>query len=162
MIAQVIQILTSEGQRMTEEIRKNTPVATGKFSKSLDYEVTRGQNTAGLQIRAMKFFRVVETGRRPTPDKKPSRKMIENLKEWLQALGKEQSLAWAIAVTINQKGTKLWRDGGRTDIFSNVLSERNINKLERSLLDTIAEFTLNDFLKNLERNKLIKNARDIT
>jgi hypothetical protein len=156
MIAQVIQILTTEGQRMTDEIRSKTPKVTGKMSNSLAYEVSQTPTQATLKITARPYFRVVETGRRPTPDKKPSRKMIENLKEWLQALGKEQSLAWAIATNINKKGTKLWRDGGRKDIFSDVLSDRKIAKLERSLLDVIADYTLSTFLKDLERNKLVK------
>jgi hypothetical protein len=153
MIAQVIQILTTEGQRMTDEIRSKTPKVTGKMSNSLAYEVSQTPTQATLKITARPYFRVVETGRRPTPDKKPSRKMIENLKEWLQALGKEQSLAWAIATNINKKGTKLWRDGGRKDIFSDVLSDRKIAKLERSLLDVIADYTLSEFLKDLKRNK---------
>jgi hypothetical protein len=156
LIANVITILINEGQRMTDEIKKNTPKVTGKSAASVDFTVSHTTNTAELQITAKKYFRVVETGRRPTPEKKPSRKMIENIKEWLQALGKEQSLAWAIATAINKKGTKLWRDGGRQDVFSNVLSERSIDKLNRNLQDAIADFYLQDFIKNLEKNKLIK------
>lgn len=158
MLANLIQLLTSEGQRLTEQIKNNVPKVTGKTAQSLGYEVTSTETTATLQITAKKYFRVVETGRRPTPDKKPSRAMIENISEWLKALGKEESLAWAIATSINKKGTKLYRDGGRQDVFSNILSERNIDKLARNAQDVLAEYYLNDFIKNLEANKLVKNG----
>lgn len=158
MLTNLIQLLNAEGQRLTEQIRSNTPKVTGKTERSLAYEVTQEGSTFTLQITAKKYFRVVETGRKPTPDKKPSKAMIENISEWLTALGKEQSLAWAIATSINKKGTKLYRDGGREDVFSNVLSNRAIDKLTRDAQDIIAEHYLNDFLKNLEANKLIKDG----
>lgn len=154
MVSEILNILNSEGSRLTEAIRANVPRVTGKTADSLAYEVSQDGTVFSLQITAKKFFRVVETGRKPTPDKKPSRAMIENISEWLAALGKEQSLAWAIATSINKKGTKLWRDGGRQDVFSNVITDRAIDKLSRTVLDVVAEAYLKDFLKNLKDNKL--------
>jgi lysophospholipase L1-like esterase len=142
---------------MVEQIRANTPQVTGKMAKSVGYVVNATNQSASLQITAAPFFRVVETGRKATPNKKPSRAMIENIGEWLKALGKEQKLAWAIATKINKEGTKLWQAGGRTDVFSNVLDEKNIRKMEVSLRDAIAEFYLRDFLLNLKKLKLSKN-----
>jgi hypothetical protein len=154
MIGNIVQILTQAGQSLSEQIKNNTVKVTGKSAKSVGYEVSVEKTTANLKITAKPFIRVVETGRKPTPDKKPSRKMIENISEWLNALGKEQSLAWAIATNINKKGTKLWQQGGREDVFSNVLSERNINKIERTVLDEFAKAYLDEFLKELKANKL--------
>jgi hypothetical protein len=157
MIANVIQILTNEGQRLTDVLRANTPKVTGKTARSIGYNVTTTRDTATLQVTAKKYYRVVETGRRPTPDKKPSRAMIENISEWLRVLGKEEGLAWAIATKINQEGTRLWKAGGRKDVFSNVLTERHRDKLERTLQDAIADHYLQDVLIQLRREKLIKN-----
>ena len=155
MIGQVIQILTSRGQSLTDAIRNNVVKVTGKTAQSLGYEVISDRTSATLRITAKPYFRVVETGRKPTPGKKPSRAMIENIGEWLEALGKEQKLAWAIATSINKKGTKLWQQGGREDVFSNVLSDRAISKLERDVFDIIADDVLQEFLKDLKRNQLI-------
>lgn len=156
MIAQVIQILTNQGQSLTEQIKANVPRVTGKTADSLGYEVVSDKDSATLTITAKPFFRVVETGRRPTPEKKPSRDMIKNITEWLKALGKEQSLAWAIATKINKEGTKLWRDGGREDVFSNVLTDRAFNKLERSVYDALADHYLETVITDLKRLQLIK------
>lgn len=154
MIANVIQILTNEGQSLTDQIRKNVVKVTGKTAQSLGYEVTSTKDTSTLTITAKPFFRVVETGRKPTPDKKPSKEMIENISDWVRALGKEQKIVWAIATSIQQKGTKLYRDCGRKDVFSNVLSDKNIAKLERTVFDELAKYTLDQFIIDLKKNKL--------
>lgn len=158
MISSIVQILTTEGQSLTEQIKSNVPKVTGKSAQSVGYEVVVDGSIVSLQISAKKFFRVVETGRKPTPGKKPSRAMIDNITEWLQALGKEESLAWAIATSINQKGTKLYRDGGRQDVFSNVLSDRAITNLEKSVLDIVAAAVLKQYIEDLEKLKLVKDV----
>lgn len=158
MIAQVLQILTNTGQSLTEQIRNNTPKVTGKTAQSLGYEVRATRDEATLTITAKPFFRVVETGRGPTRTnyEKGEKTLVEAIKEWLSAQGKEQGLAYAIAKSIHKKGTKLYQQGGRKDVFSNVLTDRAIANMEKSVFDALADFYLNDFLENLKRNQLIK------
>jgi hypothetical protein len=144
---------------MTDEIKKNTPKVTGKSAASVDFTVSHTANTAELQITAKKFFRVVETGRGPTKSgaSKSTPSLVDAIKEWLKAKGESDvGMAYAISKRIHKKGTKLYQQGGRKDVFSNVLNERAIDKLGRNLQDAIAEYYLQDFIKNLEKNKLIK------
>lgn len=158
MIAQVLQILTNHGQSLTQQIKANTPKVTGKTAESVGYEVRATASESTLMITAKPFFRVVETGRGPTrPDYQRGEKtLVEAIKEWLSAKGLEQGLAYAIAKSIHKKGTKLYQQGGRKDVFSNVITDKVIANMERQLLDAIAEFHLRDFMENLKKNQLIK------
>jgi hypothetical protein len=145
----LIQILSQEGNSIVKQIQSNLSSsgnnATSKTSKSLRYEVLRDGTKAILQVIGRPYFMVVETGRKATPDKKPSKGMVDNIKEWLQAKGKPQGLAWAVATAIQKKGTKLHQSGGRTDIVSNVINESRISKIEQIALQAFAK----DFLEQL-------------
>lgn len=157
MIASIIQALTGYGQSFTEQIKANTPKVTGKTANSVGYEVRALRDEATLTITAKPFFKVVETGRGPTRAdyQKGERPLIEAIKEWVKAKGMEEGLAYAITKSIHKKGTKLYQEGGRQDVFSNVLSERAIQKMEKSLYDLLAEHYLDDYITNLKQNKLI-------
>lgn len=144
MIAEMIKILNHEAGGLVQQIRNNLASsgtnASNKTSESVEYEIdSEGQYKYRIQILGRPYFMTVETGRKPTPDKKPSREMIENISEWLRARGKEQSLTWAIAMGINKKGTKLWQDGGRKDIVSNAISDTALDKLAQRLLDDFGD-----------------------
>lgn len=96
---------------------------TGKTAQSMRKEVKDdGPKIVGT-VYVPKYFKVVETGRRPTPDKKPSREMLDNIREWANAKGLTKGAEWAIATTINKEGTKLWKEGGREDIFTPATDE---------------------------------------
>jgi hypothetical protein len=161
MIANVIQILTAAGQNLTQQIKENTPKVTGETARSLGYEVSAENNTVTLTISAKKFFKVVETGRGPTKGGASSEgpSLVENIKKWLRAKGESNlGMAYGIAKRIHEKGTLLYQQGGRQDVFSNVLTDRNIQKIEKSVLDAMAEYYLNEFITNLKQNKLIKDV----
>jgi hypothetical protein len=63
--------------------------------------------------------------------------MIENIKEWVAARGKPESMVWAIATKINKEGTKLWQQGGRTDIYTD-LKEGFADKIFMEAVENIA------------------------
>jgi hypothetical protein len=84
------------------------------------------------------FFAVVETGRKPTPSYKPSKAFVASIKEWMDAKGKTGS-AYAIAQSIHKKGTKLFREGGRSDIYSNVINQNLTDKISLDLLNKFAQ-----------------------
>lgn len=124
MTAGLLTILSDETNYFLSEVKRNLDntgtTATGKSRDSLRYEITEEGNKIVLTVFGKPYFAVVETGRKPTPDKKPSRAMIENIKEWVNARGKPESMVWAIATKINKEGTELWKKGGRTDIYTDL------------------------------------------
>lgn len=137
----VTPILKTVGETTVRKIRENLSStgtdATGKTSRSLKYEITKEGDTVTLRVTAKPYFMVVETGRKATPDKKPSREMIDNLGEWLRARGKEEGAKWAIAIKIQKEGSDLHKKGGRKDIVSNVVNDALVQETKILLL---AEF----------------------
>jgi hypothetical protein len=112
---------------MVNDIRANLGAtgtnATGRTSQSLRFEITQNGGKMNMRLYGRPFFMTVQTGRRPTPEKKPSREMIDNLRVWMEARGMDASKVWGLATKINQRGTRLWLEGGREDIVDPVVDE---------------------------------------
>lgn len=144
MNVELINILHKYGTDTVSQIRQNLSStgtdASGKTSQSLRYEVSQEGTKATLKILGKPYFTVVETGRKATPQyTKPSEDFVTSIKEWLSARGKDQSHAYAIAKDIHKRGTKLFRDGGRKDIYSNVLNQNLVDKISLDLLNKFAQ-----------------------
>lgn len=159
MNAELIAILNKYGNSTVEQIRSNLSStgtnATGKTAQSLRYEVTNEGTKATLKVIGKPYFAVVETGRKPTPEyTKPSYEFVNSIKEWLNARGKSELSAYGIAKGIHAKGTKLFRDGGRKDIYSNVVNQNLVDKISVDLLDKFAT----QFLANAV--KVFKDGSD--
>jgi hypothetical protein len=157
MITEMIKILNLEAQGLVEDIRKNLALtgtnASSETSDSVEYDLTHsGLSKYKILIQGRPYFMTVETGRKPTPDKKPSREMVDNLAKWLRSVGKNESMKWAVATEINKHGTKLWQKGGRKDIVSNVLSESNLDNIARRLLEDFGDQFLTESA-NIFNNK---------
>lgn len=138
---EIFDIVQSEGINLINNVRANLGStgtnATLRTSRSLRIEVKQEGTKVKLQLIGRPFFMSVETGRRPTPGKKPSREFIENLKPWMEERGIDLSQVWAIANTINRKGTRLWLDGGRADIVTSAIDEYT-NNVALAILDNAA------------------------
>lgn len=152
MNADLISILNKYGASTVQQIRDNLQStgtnATGKTSQSLRYEVINNGDKATLRVLGKPYFAVVETGRKPTPQyTKPSVEFVDSIKEWLRARGKSEGSAYGIAKSIHSKGTKLYRDGGRKDIVSNVVNQNLVDKISADLLDKFARQFLNNVVK---------------
>lgn len=148
MVVDVLSILQSYGNSTVEHIRSNLSTsgtnATGKTSRSLRYEVIVEGNSTTLKIVGKPFFKVVETGRKATPQyDKPSEDFVASIREWAQAKG-IPGAAYAIAKSIHQKGTKLHQSGGRDDIFSNVVNDDLVSRISKDILDKFAA----EYLRN--------------
>lgn len=148
MVVDILSILQSYGNSTVEQIRSNLQStgtnATGKTSRSLRYEVIVESNTTTLKVIGKPFFKVVETGRKATPQyDKPSEDFVASIREWAQAKG-IPGAAYAIAKSIHQKGTKLHQSGGRDDIFSNVVNEDLVSRINQDILNKFAT----EYLKN--------------
>ena len=139
---ELIDVVNNEGIHLINNIRVNLGStgtnATLKTSQSLRIEVTQSGDIIKLTLFGRAFFTSVEDGRRPTPGKKPSREFIENLRPWAEARGIDQSAVWAIATSINKKGTNLWRAGGREEILEPAVDEF-INNVSQAALDNEAD-----------------------
>lgn len=154
--AEIISILNKAGETAVQRIRNNMAStgtnATGKSSQSLNFEVIQQGESVILRVLGREYFAVVETGRRPTPQyTKPSKTFVDSIREWLVAKGKSESSAYAIAKSIHQKGTKLFRQGGRSDIFT---SEEKplIEQVSTELLDKYANLYLTEYTRILNGN----------
>jgi hypothetical protein len=138
----IIKILTNEGIDLANNIRANIGAAgqwtTGETGNSLHIKVTQEGTKVKAQLLGRPYFMTVQTGRKPTPGKKPSREMISNITRWVEARGIDLEAVWAIAMTIQRRGTDLWLRGGRTDIVDPAVDEF-INNVSQALADAGAD-----------------------
>lgn len=150
MTTDIVALLNSEGNSMVTQVRANmqstSTNATNRTQQSLQSNVTIDGQTIRLQITGKKYFMVVETGRKPTPDKKPSKDMVTAIYEWMQVVGLEGE-AYGIAMGIQKHGSKLWQKGGRKDIVSNVIDETMISRVSQEILDLITDEVVKEFAK---------------
>lgn len=139
---EIFEVIQSEGIGLINDIRVNLgrtgTNATVATSQSLRIELKQEGSKTKMQLLGRKFFMTVQTGRRPTPGKKPSREMIDNLKEWVNARGLDESAVWAIATKIQQRGTRLWFEGGRTDIVDPAV-EDFVDNVSENVLESEAD-----------------------
>lgn len=139
---EIFKIIQSDGIELTNNIRINLgrtgTTATNETQHSLRIEIKQEGTKYKMQMLGRPFFMSVETGRRPTPEKKPSRQMIDRLKSWCDARGIDESAAWAIATKINKQGTELWRKGGRNDRVTPAINEFQ-SDVSTHLLDAAAD-----------------------
>lgn len=123
-----------------------------------------GQDASGDTSREIKFIMpsdnqvivsgpsyvyVLETGRRP--GKMPP--VTPNMTNWIVSKGLSidktvESVGFAISKTIAEKGTKLFQQGGRTDIITPAISDERVDKL----VNKLADISLNLFVGNIEEN----------
>lgn len=141
----MIDILTSQGNSVISQIKENLAStgtnATGETGNSLRLEVKNEGFKQILKIYGRPYFMTVETGRKPTPEYKPSQQFVASIKKWMEAKNVEGS-AYGIAQAIHKKGSKLFREGGRTDIVSNVVGESFVQSISKEILDKFAKEVL--------------------
>lgn len=119
--------------------------ASGKTSKSL--EIVQNENGTALVGRS--FFSVLETGRKAGKVPKNFRQIIE---KWATDKGltfetpaKLRSFSYLVARKIAAEGTKQYRTGRRTDVFTDAINETVTsiqNQLGSEVLKEIV--TIND------------------
>lgn len=105
--------------------------ASGQTSASVRSEPTPGHST----VTGKAFIFVVETGRKPG-----RRPPVSKIVSWLQTgkvsfQGKIDSAAFAISKKIGEVGSKLFREGGRTDIITPAISNERVDKLTKEIAD---------------------------
>jgi hypothetical protein len=134
----------------TKQVTEFGPMyASGKMSDSLDYRIDAG----GLTIYSSeKYFTVLETGRKP--GKRPPISVIE---KWIRTkpVASEmnpRSLAFLIARKIGEKGSLLYRQGGRSGVISDEINDK---VLQEKLIDVIGvefrNYVINEFINKSVR-----------
>jgi hypothetical protein len=139
----ISELLEAFGIDSVELIRNNMANAgqnaSGKTSRAIEWKSPEPNK---LIVDGPKFVYVLETGRKP--GKRPP---VSPIKEWLEAKsipvsGSIDSAAWAISTAIGKKGTKLFQDGGRTDIITPAQAPARFDKLESDIADIALNLTV--------------------
>lgn len=145
--------------------------ASGRTMQSIRKSIT----DEGGVVFARAYFGVLETGRKPGPVPKDFRSVI---RQWMRDKGisadpipyirkpsrkwqpkyspqerGDLSLAGAIAYRIRKEGTRLYRSGGRADIYSN-----EIPKTVENILDRIMAVFAKD-VESININSINENNR---
>lgn len=121
-------------------------VTSGKTRDSLSVEVTSDTTSATATMYGRKYFAALETGSAPWKKqyKHPPRPFVETIAKWMTDKGIEGVSAYLVARKIMREGSKLYRDGGKQDIFTPVMGdiEQRIDAELSSIFETITTKTL--------------------
>ena len=135
---EIRQILLEEledlRKRITENMGKADQIVTGRTRDSMQVTV---EGNAGV-LTGRRAFATLQTGSRPW-SRKPKRvpKFFADLiGEWIDKKGLDLN-KWAVAHTIIHQGSKLYREGGRADIYSPEL-QPTIDRIGARILDQYA------------------------
>lgn len=143
-------VLSDWGNRVAERIKSNLDTtgttASGRTKDSIEVVALDGE----LTIYGRRFFEGVETGR---PAGKIPYRFQDIIRQWMDDKGiadqfgqkewQKRNAAYLIAQKIKDSGTKLYRDGGRDDIYTNVITEM-LPELEEKLTIAVKESILRD------------------
>lgn len=133
--------------RIQENLDSTGTTASGKTKESLEYELT----DTGVRILGRQYFRGVEEGR---PAGGIPYKFQDILYDWAKAKGilssfgdtesKQRSALYMVGQFIKNNGTRLYREGGRTSIYTDVIEEM-LPALEDEIAIEVVETILRDF-----------------
>ena len=142
---EIRQILLEEleelRQRITANMGKADQIVTGKTRDSMQVSV---REQSGV-LTGRQAFAALETGSRPwsRPPKRTPKWFADLIGEWIDAKGLDLN-QWAVAHTLIHKGSKLYRTGGRADIYSpeiqramDRIGDRIINQYELLVTDRL-------------------------
>jgi len=136
MIVDTLSILSQHGTTLVEQIKQAIAPhsATGKTAASVQFSVRREGTKDILEVVGRPFIMALETGRKPTPQyTKPSLDFVASIREWLKAKGGDTDLAYAIAKSIHQKGTK-----GTPGIISGPVDSM-VDLIQKDILEQFAK-----------------------
>lgn len=131
-------------KRIAENMGRADQIVTGKTRDSMQVSV---QGNAGV-LTGRRAFATLETGSRPwsKPPKRVPKFFADLIGEWIDAKGLDLN-KWAVAHTIIHKGSKLYREGGRADVYSPEL-QKTIDRIGDRVLDQYAVLVTNRLIIN--------------
>lgn len=132
---EIRKILREELEELRKRIIANMEqadqIVSGKTRDSMHVEV---RGLSGV-LTGRRAFATLETGSRPW-SKKPKRVpkfFADIIGEWIEARGLDLN-KWAVAHTIIHKGSRLYRSGGRADIYSPEI-QKTMDRLGDRIID---------------------------
>ena len=131
-------------QRIGENMEAADQIATGKTRDGMRVEV---RGLAGV-LTGREAFATLERGSRPWSKKfkRVPKFFADLIGEWIEAKGLGLN-KWAVAHTIMTKGSKLYRSGGRSDIYSPEL-QRTMDTIGRRVIDQYTVLVTNRLTLN--------------
>lgn len=134
------KILSEWAENVIIQIQDNldstNTTASGRTKESLRYEISDDEFSQTLRIYGRPYFQGVEEGRGAG---KVPYKFTDILFQWATDKGiitqfgdtesKQRSVLYVVGQSIKHHGTQLYREGGRLDIYTNVINEE-LPKLE--------------------------------
>lgn len=169
MIVNALTILSGYGQGIVEDIKKNLAStgtdATGETSRSLRFEVKKDGDKTILSIYGRPYIMAVETGRGPKKSGGTGNSgMADNILKWMNVRGimtdqdqkKRFGFAKFLTKRINEKGSKLYRDGGRKDIITPVINDTLINNITKDVLKEFSKVYLGNVAQIFKDGKPVK------
>jgi hypothetical protein len=138
-------ILKNFAEEIIAGIKSRIPNVTGQSAESLGYRIVGTELTI---FSTMKYFTVLETGRKP--GKRPPISVIE---QWIKDKPitpdgiSTKSLAFLIAKKIGEEGSLLHREGGKSGVISQSINDQVIKeKLTDVLTDKFRDYVINEFV----------------
>lgn len=121
-------------QRIIQNIRNSGEYTSGRTAQSMAVEVSDTPEGTNGTLWGRSFFGTLETGSKPwsTQYIRPPKFFVDLIAEWARTKGIDAP-AGGIAHNIMTKGSKLYRDGGRVDIYSNEIP-KTIDNIGRRLM----------------------------
>lgn len=166
----MLKYLTELGDSIVTRIRGNMAAkgmnVTGKTSKSLRYEVTQAGPDTRLRVYGSGVILTLETGRGPTKNRSSSGpRLFDILLEWVRARGIDRkwnmplrSATYIITRSIHERGTLTYRQFQRTGkgsgVISEILNDREIQKISKKVLNLGGEAILNRSRQSLREKPL--------
>lgn len=131
-------------QRIGENMEAADQIATGKTRDGMRVEV---RGLAGV-LTGREAFATLERGSRPWSKqfKRVPKFFADLIGEWIEAKGLDLN-KWAVAHTIMTKGSKLYRSGGRSDVYSPEL-QRTMDAIGHRVIDQYTVLVTNRLTLN--------------
>ena len=147
MLSELVEaILKNFAEETIAGIKSRIPNVTGQSAESLGYRIVGTELTI---FSSLKFFTVLETGRKP--GKRPPISVIE---QWIKDKPitpdgiSTKSLAFLIARKIGEEGSLLYRQGGKSGVISKSINDQVIKeKLTDVLTDNFRDYVINEFVR---------------
>lgn len=111
----LLEELTGLKNRIGRNMARADEVVTGRTRDSMQVSIG---DTYGV-LTGRQAFATLETGSRPwsRQPKRVPKFFADLIGEWIEARGLNLN-KWAVANTIIREGSKLYREGGRSDVYS--------------------------------------------
>ena len=152
-MAAIQDVLKKFGDETVSIIQANLASTGTNASGATSKSVQSTQKDNRVTVTGRPFFFAVETGSGPTVNGNNGGPTLQQaILGWIQT-GKPgiseniEGASWAISKFIHKYGTKLFRDGGRNDIFTPAISEQRVNKLVVEIADLALDGTVDEINK---------------